>query len=727
MVSCRYANRNIGELIMYFSKEFLLNLYIKLSSLYSGNDIEAQGGTQFVSELKYFLAMDYFKKQKGKTCDTNLKEDKDFFVSSVGKIVLLADDGSFLATKNFANSIGEARDFDVGSNFFSANTVAKSKISTDPQKFPNRHPQLLWVTKGVIDTYSGGYENLANNKDYLGGSTRNYAILFLWLNRFFNFDSKDSIYNDSLVNLQKEFSSELVTALQWTSSEVKSEVEKMITDASFVETKSSFEKKDLENKEISKEITRDIINPHNRIIFGAPGTGKSHKLKIESEQFTNQEIVKTDISQQIKDEINAVIKLSGKLNFLSAIGVKFADYLKTKSKKELSTEFNLSGVDELYLGSRAKIIAEKIPVDEEVEDKEEQIKDLVQRRLTEKDLLVNLMAIGIRFSDYLCTSSMTDLKKTYDLKSDAQMWWLYRGAQAVQAIGQEPDKQPVKYLERVTFHPNYSYAQFVGTYKPVKSSLNPEDISYEYVPGPFMKVYINAKKNPEKNFLLLIEEINRANVAAVFGDIFQLLDRKEDGNSEYPISASEDQKLFIESYGIKESEISIPSNMYIWATMNSADQGVFPMDTAFKRRWEFEYIGIDENEKEVKDYEIPLCKNDTVSKKIYWNELRKALNDKLISLGVNEDKLLGPFFLSKSVLESAMSKGMDFVKLFESKVLMYLFEDAAKMKVRQLFNLDSGKYIYSEVCKKFEKDGLDVFFLESAVTLSDLKEESQNE
>ena len=146
---------------MYFSKEFLLDLYKKLSSLYSGNDIEAQGGTQFVSELKYFLAMDYFKKQKGKTCDSNQKDDKDFFVLSVGKIVLLSEDGSFLATKNFANSVGEARDFDVGSNFFSANAVAKSKISNDPQKFPNRHPQLLSITKGIIDTYSGGYENLA--------------------------------------------------------------------------------------------------------------------------------------------------------------------------------------------------------------------------------------------------------------------------------------------------------------------------------------------------------------------------------------------------------------------------------------------------------------------------------------------------------------------------------------------------------------------------------------
>ena len=156
----------------------------------------------------------------------------------------------------------------------------------------------------------------------------------------------------------------------------------------------------------------------NRIIFGAPGTGKSHKLEIESEQFTKQEIVKTDISQQIKDEINAVIKLSGKLNFLGAIGVKYSDYLKSKSRKELSTEFNLTGVDELYIGSRAKEIAEKIPVDEEAEDKEAQIKILVQKRLTEKDLLVNLMAIGIRFSDYLYTSSMPDLKKTYELKSD---------------------------------------------------------------------------------------------------------------------------------------------------------------------------------------------------------------------------------------------------------------------------------------------------------------------
>lgn len=293
---------------------------------------------------------------------------------------------------------------------------------------------------------------------------------------------------------------------------------------------------------------------------------------------------------------------------------------------------------------------------------------------------------------------------------------------------------PFANVERVTFHPDYSYGQFVGSYKPISDDEG--KIRYEYVPGPFMRTLVKALESGKngdsaEKFLLIVEEINRAKVASVFGDMFQLLDRTDDGESMYEIQASEDVRRYLakELGGTKDNytSIKIPNNMYIWATMNSADQGVFPMDTAFKRRWEFEYIGIDENEKEVKDYEIPVCKNDKVSQKIYWNELRKALNDKLISLGVNEDKLLGPFFLSKSVLESAMSKGMDFVKLFESKVLMYLFEDAAKMKVRQLFNLDSGKYIYSEVCKKFEKDGLDVFNLESPFAHSDLQKGTQNE
>jgi len=459
-----------------------------------------------------------------------------------------------------------------------------------------------------------------------------------------------------------------------------------------------------------------IIKTYNRIIFGAPGTGKSHKLEQESFIFTKQESIKTDITQQIKDEISSVIKLSGKLNFLGAIGIKYADYLKGKTRKQLSTELNISS-DELYIGSRAKDLAEKIKVNEEEEDKEEQIKALVKEAQEGDNLLQNLMAIGMKFSDYLSENTMGDLKQTYGLTSDAQMWWLYRGTQAIQVLNQEPNKQPIKYLERVTFHPNYSFAQFVGTYKPIKSNLNPEDITYEYVPGPFMRIYVNAKKNPDKKFLLLIEEINRANVAAVFGDIFQLLDRKIDGTSEYPITASEDQKRYLESYGINETEISIPSNMYIWATMNSADQGVLPMDAAFKRRWEFEYINIDDGESDIKGVTIPvpngINEDNTINYvDIEWNKLRKAINEQLKTVsGVNEDKLLGPFFIGDKIkLKNAVQDKEQFCKSFKSKILMYLFEDVVKMQPGELFDSKEGINVhYSDICKDYDTKGLRIF------------------
>ena len=182
-----------------------------------------------------------------------------------------------------------------------------------------------------------------------------------------------------------------------------------------------------------------------------------------------------------------------------------------------------------------------------------------------------------------------------------------------------------------------------------------ETIKYSYVPGPFMRMYVEALKsgrteNPQPH-LLLIEEINRAKVAAVFGDVFQLLDRDDNGVSEYEIQASEDIRKYLtkELGGSPDSykHIRIPNNMFIWATMNSADQGVFPMDTAFKRRWNFEYLGIDENEEKIKGIgKIMLAGTD---EPIEWNRLRKAINAKMSSsdFKINEDKLMGPFFLSK--------------------------------------------------------------------------------
>lgn len=275
--------------------------------------------------------------------------------------------------------------------------------------------------------------------------------------------------------------------------------------------------------------------------------------------------------------------------------------------------------------------------------------------------------------------------------------------------------------ERVTFHPDYSYANFVGTYKPVPctDSEGKDAITYSYVPGPFMRTYLKALQNSRtdapKPFLLVIEEINRANVAAVFGDVFQLLDRGDDEVSEYPIQASEDIKKYLaEELGGNPddyAEIRIPDNMFIWATMNSADQGVFPMDTAFKRRWDFTYLGIDDSEAGIVGKKVILGQGD-YRRIVEWNALRKAINNELLTYKVNEDKLMGPYFISKKNLpEGEKIDPAVFSRIFKNKVIMYLFDDAAKQKRITLFGGcdEKAKNQYSKICREFDTKGVYIF------------------
>ncbi len=286
--------------------------------------------------------------------------------------------------------------------------------------------------------------------------------------------------------------------------------------------------------------------------------------------------------------------------------------------------------------------------------------------------------------------------------------------------------------ERVTFHPDYSYANFVGTYKPVPciDSEGKDAITYKYVPGPFMRTYVKALENSRskdiKPFLLIIEEINRANVAAVFGDTFQLLDRDDNGISEYPIQASEDIKKYL-SDALKLSsdectEICIPDNMFIWATMNSADQGVFPMDTAFKRRWDFTYLGIDDNDQDIRGKYVLLT--DDKSQKVEWNKLRKAINHFLQREKINEDKQLGPYFIARNIIVPSDGDEIDhdkFVHTFKNKVIMYLFEDAAKQKRSKLFEgCSQNNSRYSEICREFDAIGIGIFH-------KDIRDEAEEE
>lgn len=266
-------------------------------------------------------------------------------------------------------------------------------------------------------------------------------------------------------------------------------------------------------------------------------------------------------------------------------------------------------------------------------------------------------------------------------------------------------------IRRVTFYPDYTYSQFVGCFKPMTERVEGEDgkmtseISYRYVLGPFLETYVDAVRNPDQNYLLIVEEINRANPAAVFGDVFQLLDRDKDGTSTYDVDAPVEMRDRLEDeLGMEIEKLRIPSNMFIWATMNSADQGVFPMDTAFKRRWSFRYIGINDGEDAEIDGEKLSDKVVTCGgRRVYWNRLRKAINDLMAhDCDINEDKLLGPFFLDPACLNDER-----FSDAFKDKVLMYLYEDAGKARRKTLFR-EKG-ITYSQLCSAFDKEGELVF------------------
>lgn len=247
---------------------------------------------------------------------------------------------------------------------------------------------------------------------------------------------------------------------------------------------------------------------------------------------------------------------------------------------------------------------------------------------------------------------------------------------------------PTNY-ERVTFYPDYTYSQFVGAYKPITDG---GEIKYKFVLGPFGRILREAYAKPEENFVLVIEEINRAKAAAVFGDVFQLLDREQNGESTYDIQISDE---FKKELGIEHNRIKLPNNLYIWATMNSADQGVFPLDSAFKRRWSFEYINVDNDKNKIADWTIKI--KDQIYK---WDDLRCAINKVLsTNFGVNEDKLLGAFFLKQNELNKDS---------FKSKVLMYLFEDVVRTRRSDFFYAEQYNK-FSAICEKFDNEGLAVF------------------
>lgn len=251
---------------------------------------------------------------------------------------------------------------------------------------------------------------------------------------------------------------------------------------------------------------------------------------------------------------------------------------------------------------------------------------------------------------------------------------------------------------RTTFHPDSDYASFVGSYKPVTEVVpsdgcthEKKEINYDFVPQPFIQAYCKAWEVQDKgeNVYLVVEEINRGNCAQIFGDLFQLLDRCENGFSAYAIVPDKDISKFIfssEEYGLKGINIPdvlddndnivataeeirtgqklvLPNNLHIWATMNTSDQSLFPIDSAFKRRWDWKYVPIKNADK---GWVIVVNQE-----KLDWWEFLEAINDQIYNLTDSEDKQMGYFFVKAK-------NGTIDANLFANKVLFYLWNDVMK-------------------------------------------------
>ena len=300
----------------------------------------------------------------------------------------------------------------------------------------------------------------------------------------------------------------------------------------------------------------------------------------------------------------------------------------------------------------------------------------------------NLLSVKIKHEEYTTTRPLQ------------QIFYGAPGTGKSDTIFERTKDLPKEDVFRTTFHPDSDYASFVGSYKPKMNArtvygaqgplrnsrgeeISEPKITYTFSPQAFTNAYIRAWQTDEPVFLI-IEEINRGNCAQIFGDLFQLLDRDENGYSKYEIVADSDLadciKEKLDNAGekecltsdIKEGKIlKLPNNLYIWATMNTSDQSLFPIDSAFKHRWDWKYIkikkGIDKNTGAELDWKIK------VGDESYdWWEFLKAINYKIDKMTSSADKQLGYFFCL------ADGKGEISADTFVNKVAFYLWNDVFK-------------------------------------------------
>lgn len=264
------------------------------------------------------------------------------------------------------------------------------------------------------------------------------------------------------------------------------------------------------------------------------------------------------------------------------------------------------------------------------------------------------------------TGKSHEVKKIAEGEKCEKVIWYKKEANAegiyerVENPSDEEKKNLTNNVFRTTFHPDYDYATFVGCYKPVKDDDNKLD--YRFIPQVFTNAYITALRHPEDPIYLIIEEINRGNCAQIFGDLFQLLDRRN-GVSEYSIRPDTELSKYLASQNVPSEQLSLPANLNIYATMNTSDQSLFPMDSAFKRRWAMEYMPIKYDSDKASKFTIAIG-DETYP----WTGFLRMVNERILDATDSEDKQMGEYFIKDSVNE----------KEFINKVMFYIWNDVCK-------------------------------------------------
>lgn len=790
---------------MYLSKNSVISLFFQMRFLYFEKDIRKQGGTQFFSELRYFLALDEFVSAEKRNCNTADKDDKQKFIKYVGHVVQLSDsdEKESCDTKNFFDSFGNNDDFDVGSNFFS--TVVKGSENSK-KLYPKKSPLIL-CEKLQIGIAKNAYALFANDKSYLDNNENFFALLFLWLNRRTDISNKLSAYNDFLAHLKKSYSQEMIRFLKWESDDLRKIINEYLDLLDFEETAVSLNKDCLIFDELDEKQVKKLFSVY--LVANCPSSEsslRSHYVEIcettlgkKLKDSGNGDIFRYKNPEEYKNEYRRIKKIKGEdaLNAEDRIVLDlYQDFLdsmpynpnrwqylleKLARQKNLLMSIDSSGnrvvvqndfilvVDAYSLytcfkNEKFSLYQEQVKrmlesntkwllckAQEEIPDKPHSNKEMMKIFESDDDKCLYIETHDSTEFETLFDELVGLLTRTKGQFPNSKKQIIYYGVPGSgksNKIREDLKNVPEKNKIRVVFHPEYTNAEFIGQILPVTNG----GIRYEFTPGPFTQIIKRAYLNPNEQFYLVIEEINRGNAAAIFGDTFQLLDRLKAGETDSlgndPANAAvntftegwsqyfvqnDDVNAYIrkatklddgsyqerndgepiEEIKIKEihfnanTAIRLPPNLSILATMNTSDQNVFTLDNAFQRRFDMELV---RNEFDLTQPAVNAQYNAEIDDTgIKWGQFWGWINAKITAtlkgLSSTEDKRLGVWFVSNV-------GGIIDDKVFAEKVLKFLWDDAFKFKRPQIFadGIDTLEKLINFFEKPSEgKERFDVF------------------